>query len=154
MRIERIVLEHHRDVALFGLDVVDDAIADRDGSGGNMFQSREHSQQGRLAAAGGADQDDEGAVLDRDRHAVQDLKTAKRFPHVANLHRRHSHPSLKVPTTHNEHRYRPAFFVELRADAQSPDRMDIVRSLDGFGNRSLSNVLVALSTIACLRNYL
>src|SRR6202011_2576996 len=52
----------------------------------------EHPQQGRFAAAGGADQNDECAVLDRDRHAVQDFKAAKRFPHVANLHRRHKYP--------------------------------------------------------------
>src|ERR1700735_5468077 len=92
MRIERIVLEHHRDVALFGLHIVDDAVADRDGSRGDVFEPGEHPQQGRLAATGGADQDDEGAVLDWDRHAVQDLKTAKRFSHVANLYRRHTSP--------------------------------------------------------------
>src|ERR1700734_1757797 len=51
-------------------------------------------------------------------------------------------------------RYRSAFSVDLRADAKNPDRMDIVRSLDGFGNCSLSNDLVALSTIPCLRNHL
>ena len=28
VRIERVVLEHHRDIALFGLHVVDDAVAD------------------------------------------------------------------------------------------------------------------------------
>jgi hypothetical protein len=27
---------------------------------------------------------------------MQDLKTAKRFPHVANLHRRHTLPSLDL----------------------------------------------------------
>ena len=30
MRIERVVLEHHRDVAIGGLDLVDDAAADVD----------------------------------------------------------------------------------------------------------------------------
>jgi hypothetical protein len=92
MRIECVVLEHHRDVALFGLDIVDDAVADRDRPGGDVFEPCEHPQQGRLTAAGRPDQDDKGAVLDRDRHAVQDFKAAKRFPHVANLYRRHTFP--------------------------------------------------------------
>src|SRR6202012_2696748 len=35
------------------------------------------------------DQHDKSAVLDRNRNAVQDLKAAKRFPHVADMHRRH-----------------------------------------------------------------
>src|SRR5206468_5832253 len=30
MRVERVVLEHHRDIALFRRQVVDDALADRD----------------------------------------------------------------------------------------------------------------------------
>ena len=52
MRIERIVLEHHGDVAVFGLHVVDDAVADRNRPGGDVFEPRDHAQQGRLAAAG------------------------------------------------------------------------------------------------------
>jgi hypothetical protein len=60
---------------------------------GDVFQPGDHPQQGRFAAAGGADQHDKGAVLDRNRDAVQDLKAAKRFPHIANLHRRHTLPS-------------------------------------------------------------
>ena len=89
MRIERVVLEHHRNVALFRLDIVDDAITDRNGSRGDVFQAREHPQQGRLAATGGADQHDELAILDRNRHAVQNFKIAERLSHVANLYRRH-----------------------------------------------------------------
>ena len=58
-----------------------------------MFSSpREHPQQGRFAAAGGANQHDERTILDRDTYAMQDFKAAKRFPNVANLHRRHTIP--------------------------------------------------------------
>src|SRR5271163_256756 len=92
MRIERIVLEHHRDVALLGLNIVDDAVADRNRPGGDVFQPCEHPQQGRLAAAGGADQHHERAILDRDAHAMQDFKPPERLPNVANLHRRHTQP--------------------------------------------------------------
>src|SRR6202041_3560054 len=45
------------------------------------------------------------------------------------------------------------FLVDVAAHAKS-GRTDIVRSLHGFGNRSLSNVLVALSITACLRDCL
>ena len=39
--------------------------------------------------AGGANQHDELAIVDRNRHAVQNFKIAERLPHVANLYRRH-----------------------------------------------------------------
>src|SRR3979490_2595055 len=39
MRIERIILEHHRDVAFLGLDVVDYLVADRNRAGGDVFSS-------------------------------------------------------------------------------------------------------------------
>ena len=110
MRIERIVLEHHRDVPLLGRDVVDDAVADRDRAGGDVLEPGEHAQKRRLAAAGGADQDDELAVLDRNRNAVQDFKIAERFPHVADLHRRHLAPSSKV---HDASRAATVLFFRL-----------------------------------------
>jgi hypothetical protein len=64
--------------------------------GGDVFEPGEHPQQGRFAAARRADQHDKGAVLDRDRDAVQDFKATKRFPHVANLHRRHTFLPISV----------------------------------------------------------
>src|SRR6266702_1552197 len=89
MRVERIVLEYHGNVALFRLDIVDDALADRDRSRGDVLEPGEHPQQGRLAATGGADAYDELAILDRNRDAVQNLKITERLSHVANLYRRH-----------------------------------------------------------------
>ena len=85
VRIQRVVLEHHRNVALLGMDIVDDAVPDRNRAGGDVFEPCEHPQQGRLAATGGTDQDDEFTVVDRDRHAVQDFKITERFSHVATL---------------------------------------------------------------------
>ena len=51
--IERVVLEDHRDVAVFGRQIVDDAPIDGDGAGGDGLQSRDHPQRGALAAARG-----------------------------------------------------------------------------------------------------
>jgi len=53
MRIERVILKHHRDVALGRLDVVDDAVADADLARRNGLDTRHHPQQRRLAAADG-----------------------------------------------------------------------------------------------------
>ena len=64
MRIERVILEHHRDVAIGRLDLVDDAAADIDLAAGDGLEPRDHPQQRRLAAAGGADQHAELAVAD------------------------------------------------------------------------------------------
>jgi hypothetical protein len=74
VRIERVVLEHHGDVPLFWLDVVHHPVTDRYGSGRDVLQPRQHAQQRGFAAAGRADQDDKGAVLDRNSHAVQDFE--------------------------------------------------------------------------------
>src|ERR1700733_6041177 len=62
-------------------------------------------------------------------------------------------PPSSSPTAYDERRYRLLFLIDCAAYAKS-GRTDIVRSLYGFGNRSLSNVLVALSITACLRNCL
>ncbi len=64
VRIERVVLEHHRDVAVLRRHVVDDVAADHDVAVADVLQARDHAQRGRLAAAGGADQHDELVVGD------------------------------------------------------------------------------------------
>jgi hypothetical protein len=51
MRVERVVLEHHGDVALRGFELVDHALADADLAAGNFFQAGDHAQQRGLAAA-------------------------------------------------------------------------------------------------------
>ena len=71
MRVERVALEHHGDVALLGPQRVDDPAVDRDLAGGDLLEAGEHAQQRRLAAAGRADEDDELAVADLDGDAVQ-----------------------------------------------------------------------------------
>ncbi len=70
VRVQRVVLEHHRDVALGRLQVVDHAVADADVAARDFFEARDHAQQRGLAAARGADDDDEFAVGDLGVHAV------------------------------------------------------------------------------------
>ena len=44
VRVQRVALEHHRDVAVLGLDVVDHLIIDRDRAAGDLLQPRQHAQ--------------------------------------------------------------------------------------------------------------
>jgi hypothetical protein len=64
VRVERVVLEDHRDVAVLRRDVGDVAVADEDARRRDLLEAREHPQAGRLAAAGGADEHEELAVGD------------------------------------------------------------------------------------------
>src|SRR5450759_611253 len=64
VRVQRVVLEDHRDVAVLGLHVGDLAVADQDAAGVDVLEAREHAERGRLATARGADEDEELAVLD------------------------------------------------------------------------------------------
>ena len=64
VRVERVVLEHHRDVAVLGRQVGDVAVADADRAAVDVLEAGEHPQRGGLAAAGRADEDEELAVAD------------------------------------------------------------------------------------------
>ena len=64
VRVERVALEHHRDVAVARRHVVDDPVADPDRAAGDVLQAGDHPQRGRLAAARRADEDHELAVAD------------------------------------------------------------------------------------------
>src|SRR6266853_1598063 len=90
VRVERVVLEHHGDVALLRCDAVDDALADRDPAGGDLLQPGDHPQERRLAAARRAHQHAELAVLDPDVHAVHDLGRAEALAHPGEGHRCHA----------------------------------------------------------------
>jgi hypothetical protein len=64
VRVQRVVLEDHRDVAVLRGHIGDVAVADEDAALVDLFEAREHAQRGGLAAAGGPDQDEELAVGD------------------------------------------------------------------------------------------
>ena len=64
VRVERVVLEHHRDVAVLGRHVGDVAVADEDLAVVDLLEPREHPQGRGLAAPGRADEDHELAVVD------------------------------------------------------------------------------------------
>src|SRR5438876_4141628 len=59
VRVERVVLEDHGDVAILWRNVVHHALADADVSGRLLLEASEHPECGRLPAPGGSDQDEE-----------------------------------------------------------------------------------------------
>ncbi len=65
VRVQGVVLEDHRDVAVGWRQLGDVAIADRDRPVRDLLEARDHAQQRRLAAAGRPDEHHELAVLDR-----------------------------------------------------------------------------------------
>ena len=93
VRIERVVLEDHRDVALGGLDVVDHPPADRDLAAADLLQPGDHPQQRALAAARGPDDHDELAVgdlgVDAVDHPVRGRAPAVLLEHLADRERTH-----------------------------------------------------------------
>ncbi len=77
VRIERVALEHHGDVAVARGHVVDDAVADHDAALADVLETREHAQRGRLPAARRADEHHELAVLDVEAHAVDGARAIR-----------------------------------------------------------------------------
>ena len=87
MRVEGVALEHHRDVAILGVDVVDHASIDGDLAAADVLEARQHAQQRRLAAARGSDQDHELALGNVERDAVQHARPAELLHDLAHLRR-------------------------------------------------------------------
>lgn len=63
VRIQRVVLENHRYIPVFGRDVVFQFAVDIEFAVRNFFQTRDHAESGRLTAARGADEDDKLFIL-------------------------------------------------------------------------------------------
>ena len=80
VRVERVVLEDHRDVAVLGRRVRDVAVADEDLAVVDLLQPGEHPQGGRLAAPRGPDEHHELAVVDLEVDAWHGGLVGARIP--------------------------------------------------------------------------
>ena len=89
MRIQRVALEHHGDVAILGRQVVDARVADADLAGTDGFEAGDHAQHRRLAAARRPDQHGELLVLDLDGQVVDHLDRAELLDDVLQGHTGH-----------------------------------------------------------------
>ena len=72
--VEGVVLEDHGDVAVLRGQVVDDLAGEGDGARGGLLQAGDEAQGGGLAAARGADQDEEFLVLNDEAGVVHGAK--------------------------------------------------------------------------------
>jgi hypothetical protein len=74
VRVERIVLEHHRDVAITRGELVDPLAADQELTLGDVLQSGDHPERRGLPAARRTDENHELAVLDVEIHVLDGLR--------------------------------------------------------------------------------
>src|SRR5207244_9725601 len=72
VRVKRVGLEHHRDVAVLGGNVVHHALADHDAAFADGLDAGEHAKRGRLTAARRTDEHHELLVLDLDVEVIDD----------------------------------------------------------------------------------
>ena len=89
VRVERVRLEDHGDVAAARGEVGDLAVADPDLSAGHVLEPGDHPQEGRLAASRRPDEDEELAVGDLERDVVDGRHRAECLRHLVEPDRRH-----------------------------------------------------------------
>ena len=73
MRIQRVILEHHRDIALFGLHLVYHGATDANFACADFFQPGNHPQKRALATARGSNQHGKFAVGDLNIDSADDV---------------------------------------------------------------------------------
>ena len=96
VRIERVVLEHHGDVAILRRHVVDDVAADQDLAAGDVLEPGDHAQRRRLAAARRAHQHHELVVGDIEVDAAHGLDLVVLLDDLAQRDFRHGVASALV----------------------------------------------------------
>jgi len=89
VRVQRVVLEDHGDVAILGGFGDDRFVVDGDVAAADGFQAGEHAQQGRFAAAGRADQDEKFLVGDVQVELGNDDGVAEPLMHAEKRNFRH-----------------------------------------------------------------
>ena len=97
MRVERVILEDHGDIAFSRLPVVHDAIGDGDRALGDRLETCHHAQQRGLSAAGRSDEDDELPVGDIETDAAHGTHAARiHLADVFDLDGRHGYFSVST----------------------------------------------------------
>jgi hypothetical protein len=87
MRVKRVVLEHHCEIAMLRRYVIDTVAVDEDVPRRYLFKTREHSQCGRLATTGRSQQHDKLSVVDGQGKIVDDGGAAESLGYIFELNR-------------------------------------------------------------------
>jgi hypothetical protein len=90
VRVQRVALEHHRQVALGRGQARDVAAVEMDAAGGERLEARDQPQQRRLAAARRADEHGELAARDRQVDALDRLDVAELLLDALELEKGHT----------------------------------------------------------------
>jgi hypothetical protein len=98
VRVERVALEHHRDVPVLGLDAGDHLAADAHRAVGGLVEPGDHAQRGGLPAAGRAEEHEELAIGHVEREVVDGDDVAEALGHGRERDRGHSRARLRRPT--------------------------------------------------------
>ena len=88
VREERVGLEHQVDRPLVGRQVGDVGTVEQDAAAIGTLESRQHPHQRGLAAAGGAEQREELARVERERHVIDRRDIAEALGHALDAHQR------------------------------------------------------------------
>ena len=83
--VESVELEHHGDVALRWLEIVDSLACDEDIALGRPFETADHAERRSLAATGGTEQAHYLAGLDIEIDGINRGKLTEAFGKVAQL---------------------------------------------------------------------
>src|SRR6516165_4615259 len=89
VRIKRVILKYHGDVAVHGRQFVDHGVADEHLTRADRLEARHHAQRRGLTAARRADQNHEFLVADFKVHVFDGVKVAIEFVEVADQNARH-----------------------------------------------------------------
>ena len=96
VRIQRVALEHHGDIAVLRRDIVDDAAADADVAVRHVLKARDHPQRRGLAAARRADQRHEFGIGNLKADPAHGLVIAVSLDHISQQYISHSE-ILSIP---------------------------------------------------------
>jgi hypothetical protein len=90
VRIERVILKHHGDVAVHGRQFVYHGVADEHLTRANRFEARHHAQRRGLAAARGADKNHEFLIADLEVHVFDGVKVVVKLIEAADQNAGHT----------------------------------------------------------------
>jgi hypothetical protein len=85
--VQCIVLEDHCQITMLRRNIVNALVVDENIAGGDLFETRQHSQCRRLPTAGWTKQHDKLAVLYGQREIVDHRLVAKRLGHIFEFNR-------------------------------------------------------------------